>query len=973
MNKVPIMRRLPIISSLLALGVALASCSKDYQEDIDRLNQQNDRVEQRVERLEQSVSRLNQQLQQISALSAAVEQNFYVTAVTNTGNGYELSLSNGGKMVFQKGTGNTLVPVPGISISQISGFYYWSLNGSLLMGPDGKPIRSSGFTPILRYDETLQEYLISVDGGVTFQSINVYASTVINDQVLLQVINYYFSEYNTVLISEDMLFQVISTYIRSNTEELFDQQLLDQVIATYIREHDEKFFSYELLEEIFSQYNFAYYTSQIDVDHLVGVIIDFIHEHSEVLSSNEVLFEIVSSYLRVNQTEVFSSEMLLEIINTFFEEHTDLLDVNLLTRIVANYIDTHRDVIFDTQVVRSMLMQYVQSYYTKIFHQDILVRILNQYVSSSNVNIFNEELIREILSGYVQNNFYNIFSQEMVYRILNTYVDENAGTLLNIEVLSEVITNYFEKNYNLFIDRTVIVNLFNTYIEEHKETIISKEIIEDLVKTYIQDYYYEVFSIDRLSVAIKYYFSQNMEVLKEYVNEGTDVIKDVTLKGDVCYITLSDNKTVDLMVYDAYARLRDRLQSIVVIPEKNGHVKEEKSKYNDGGVIWMDYLLTPASMAQVICNKYYQNQLTLEFYVTDGEQNVSTLEAVEAFVQSEGLVRTLVQPPVYGTVKTIALRIKEDGAGGSDLMTEFTPVDSEPAAPKHESVDLGLSVHWATFNVGAAKPEDYGDYFAWGEIAPKEQYDWSTYKWCEGSYNTLTRYNTDSSYGVVDKVITFAGYTYEDDAARANWNEEWRTPTNEEWTELLNNCTWEWQKEYNGTEYNGYLVTSKKAGYTDKSIFLPEAGGRTSFNGIQVIITINGYYWSSSLSLDATPISAWAVQFGSDYIDRTPKGPRQNGYSVRPVDGATKIPVESVSVAPTSLNLSVGESVTLVATVSPANANNTITWSSSSPSVATVNSYGKVIAQKAGTTTITITAVDGGKSVTCPVKVTSAD
>ncbi|MDY4512770.1 MAG: hypothetical protein SPE10_04900, partial [Paludibacteraceae bacterium] len=118
----------------------------------------------------------------------------------------------------------------------------------------------------------------------------------------------------------------------------------------------------------------------------------------------------------------------------------------------------------------------------------------------------------------------------------------------------------------------------------------------------------------------------------------------------------------------------------------------------------------------------------------------------------------------------------------------FTAPASDPANG-HEYVDLGLSVKWATCNVGASKPEEYGNYYAWGETTTKSTYNWSTYKWCNGSKTTLTKYNTSSSYGTVDNktVLELA-----DDAARANWGGAWRMPTDAEWTELRENCTWTW-------------------------------------------------------------------------------------------------------------------------------------------------------------------------------------
>ena len=167
----------------------------------------------------------------------------------------------------------------------------------------------------------------------------------------------------------------------------------------------------------------------------------------------------------------------------------------------------------------------------------------------------------------------------------------------------------------------------------------------------------------------------------------------------------------------------------------------------------------------------------------------------------------------------------------------------------HEYVDLGLSVKWATMNVGANSPEDYGDYFAWGETSTKSTYEWSTYKYCNGSYNTLTKYNTSSDYGTVDNKTTLE---LSDDAAQANWGGAWRMPTDAEMTELLEQCTWTWTTQ-NGV--NGYKVTSKSNG---NSIFLPAAGyclgsslGSAGSNGSS--------YWSSSLH--TYPNLAWGVGF----------------------------------------------------------------------------------------------------------------
>ena len=184
--------------------------------------------------------------------------------------------------------------------------------------------------------------------------------------------------------------------------------------------------------------------------------------------------------------------------------------------------------------------------------------------------------------------------------------------------------------------------------------------------------------------------------------------------------------------------------------------------------------------------------------------------------------------------------------------------------------DLPSGTLWATCNVGANSPEKYGFYFAWGETEPKSKYDWSTYKWCNGSETTLTKYITYSSYGTVDNktVLDLA-----DDAARMNWGGNWRMPTREEFQELSENCTWTWTTQ-NGV--NGYKVTSQSNG---SSIFLPAAGyrGGTRLNDAGTI----GHFWSSSL--DAGELSsAWLECFVSGSYG-VPVGYRYYGRSVRPV------------------------------------------------------------------------------------------
>lgn len=201
----------------------------------------------------------------------------------------------------------------------------------------------------------------------------------------------------------------------------------------------------------------------------------------------------------------------------------------------------------------------------------------------------------------------------------------------------------------------------------------------------------------------------------------------------------------------------------------------------------------------------------------------------------------------------------------------FTEPQAVTPITTHEYVDLGLSVKWATCNIGANSPEEYGDYFAWGETTLKETYDWSTYKFTTDGGSTFTKY-TGSDKTALDP---------EDDAATVNLGGEWRTPTKEEQDELRNNRTWEWQAagnaDFNGVA--GYKVTSKKEGYTDNSIFLPASGFR--FGTALYDAGSNGYYWSATLGSGNVQY-AYVLYFHSG---RQGWGgyDRYHGFAVRPV------------------------------------------------------------------------------------------
>ncbi len=233
---------------------------------------------------------------------------------------------------------------------------------------------------------------------------------------------------------------------------------------------------------------------------------------------------------------------------------------------------------------------------------------------------------------------------------------------------------------------------------------------------------------------------------------------------------------------------------------------------------------------------------------------------------------------VIGNKEGNALLKIEDRRSGQVVRVPITVSNDGPIGD-HEWVDLGLpsGTLWATCNVGANSPEDYGDHFAWGETTPKNNYSWSTYKYCKGSQYTMTKYCNNSSYGYNGFTDDLTELLPEDDAATANWGSDWQMPSLVQCEELINDefTTTEWTTQ---NDVNGRLITSKING---KSIFLPAAGCRydTSISSLGG----RGDYWSRSINVNYS-FSGRTLYFFSNFIRTNgDDGYRYFGPSVRPV------------------------------------------------------------------------------------------
>ena len=237
-------------------------------------------------------------------------------------------------------------------------------------------------------------------------------------------------------------------------------------------------------------------------------------------------------------------------------------------------------------------------------------------------------------------------------------------------------------------------------------------------------------------------------------------------------------------------------------------------------------------------------------------------------------------------VKTIVLNEVEKGRYllavnyVTDTYTNYY-CDKSGSIDGRDYVDLGLpsGTLWATCNVGASNPEDYGDYFSWGETTgyngEKTNYSWSTYKWCRGSNNTMTKYCTQGDYGYEGFSDNKTELDLDDDAAYVNWGASWRMPSKEQFEELISyeNTTTEWIAQ-NGVI--GQKITSVTNG---NSIFLPAAGFRNNSS----LYNAGSYCYCLSRTLDdGYPNCAYYLSSAVN-LPCVAGSARYDGRSVRPV------------------------------------------------------------------------------------------
>ena len=271
-------------------------------------------------------------------------------------------------------------------------------------------------------------------------------------------------------------------------------------------------------------------------------------------------------------------------------------------------------------------------------------------------------------------------------------------------------------------------------------------------------------------------------------------------------------------------------------------------------------------------------------------------------------------------------------------------------ALQKDFANFGTDVLWAGCNLGAASPTEYGNYYAWGETAPKESYSLDNYKYYDPSTGKITKYAKNNS-------VTLESI---DDAA-TNANPQWRMPTLDDWSDLSSYTTC---KQITVDGVKGLLIRGTRDPYKDQAIFMPMAGAYDGANlespGAQ------GYYWSSA-SASASSAYCYSMMDGSDRFSR-PDMARYLGFSVRPVFSG--VPVSNIVFDPSEVELMTGSAIQLTPMLAPANVTDrSLVWSSSNESVATVSSSGHVRGISVGSAIITAVSASGQKGI-CSVKVT---
>lgn len=348
------------------------------------------------------------------------------------------------------------------------------------------------------------------------------------------------------------------------------------------------------------------------------------------------------------------------------------------------------------------------------------------------------------------------------------------------------------------------------------------------------------FELGDAEVGIMYDKDQSFESAKKVVAKGLD--------GDNMFtVTVTGLAPSSTYYYKSYVK-----NGIAI---KYGSVKSFITKFR----------LNTYSISLLVGNE-------AKLSISDTDRSVSWSSSDSAIASVDNSGKVTAKAKGKATIKVTA----NDGSGESASCSVVVCKIDIPQAVDMGTVVNGKNIKWASFNIGASSPEEYGLYYAWGETEPKLDYEWLTYKFRTSGDNSdnvkFSKYNTDSSYGPVDNKTVLDP---EDDVAHVKLGGQWRMPTLDEWVELIDKCNWTWTT-HNGV--NGRLVTASNG----NSIFLPATDFWADTISPAPYLNDYGFYWSSSLS---TPSFAYNTEISSSFVRYNYNflSDRCLGQSVRPV------------------------------------------------------------------------------------------
>lgn len=617
-----------LLMAAVAMTVLTVSCGDDdcqeYKDKVDYLAERVNGIDERVKALEQKVEQMNKDLETLSVLAKTIESGFYITEVITTFDGYELKLSNGRKLVLTNGEDGAIAPAPDIRLVENDGVYYWWVNGRLLTGTDGKPVRAS-IVPKLRWNIETLEWEICIDGS-TWTATGV---RIIDEVTLWQVINKFVVQNSETLISDETLFTIVSNFIQQNYSSLFDINLMSTVINNYIEDNYSTIFSSTLLNKAINEYISINGSNSFNVDVMTTVILNFMEQNKNVFINSDVFLSIMQSYVDINQNAIFSPTLIQQVINNYIAQNPNFIDSETIRIYITNYINEHID------------------------------------------EVFTENSLNIIITGYINQHLTEIFTAIIINQVIAEYLKQNTTEFITL--IMPYIKEYVEKNYTTIFTDNILQIVINNYIEEHNTQIFNETIVKNAIIEYVEEHYLEIFDITIIEQIIINYFENSTTI----INISNNIIVDYD--NDVVYIYINGGTRIPVPYY------REKVQSIVWVPdwlgEQGMYTRINLGYTNSGEVDDIVYMVTPTSMARKIYLALTSGKMGIQFVGSNGGTENTTIRVSNVNFTNEGYLKvkpylpdlTLYYENNYYN-RAIALWIKDESPGGTDFVTTFTPI-----------------------------------------------------------------------------------------------------------------------------------------------------------------------------------------------------------------------------------------------------------------------------------------------------------